>query len=75
MQISDIFYHHKNMDMMNYIIWKYFYIFLFYLTCFTTVPILESIGPLVAEIWGGGGGQISPPPPQWTQVLEITQWE
>ena len=25
MQISDIFYHHKNMDMMNYIIWKYFY--------------------------------------------------
>ena len=22
-----------------------------------------------------GGGQISPPPPQWTQVLEITQWE
>ena len=23
MQISDIFYHHKNMDMMNYIIWKY----------------------------------------------------
>ena len=24
MQISDIFYHHKNMDMMNYIIWKYF---------------------------------------------------
>ena len=37
--------------------------FLFYLTCFTTVPIFESIGPLVAEIWwGGGGGQISPPP-------------
>ena len=29
-------------------------------TCFTTVPIFESIGPLVAEIWGGG--QISPPP-------------
>ena len=25
MQISDIFYHHNNMDMMNYIIWKYFY--------------------------------------------------
>ena len=25
MQISDIFYHHKHMDMMNYIIWKYFY--------------------------------------------------
>ena len=38
--------------------------FLFYLTCFTTVPIFKSIGPLVAEIWGGGGGgQISPPPP------------
>ena len=56
---------------------KNFFIFLFYLTCFTTVPIFESIGPLVAEIWGGGGGgggQISPPP-QWTQVLEITQWE
>ena len=39
----------------------FFFIFLFYLTCFTTVPIFESIGPLVAEIWGGG--QISPPPP------------
>ena len=56
----------------------FLFIFLFYLTCFTTVPIFESIGPLVAEIWGGG--QISPPPPppptpQWTQVLEITQWE
>ena len=25
MQISDIFYHNKNMDMMNYIILKYFY--------------------------------------------------
>ena len=100
------------MDMMNYIIWKYFYrkpeeilsflmildenpnfppkfvknlhifkivinylknnkrsnfvlylIFLFYLTCFTTVPIFKSIGPLVAEIWGGGGAKMPPPPP------------
>ena len=25
MQISDICYHHKKMDMMKYIIWKYFY--------------------------------------------------
>ena len=32
----------------------YFFIFKFYLTCFTTVPIFKSIGPLVAEIWGGG---------------------
>ena len=39
----------------------FFSFFLFYLTCFTTVPIFESNGPLVAEIWGGG--QISPPPP------------
>ena len=23
-KLADIFYHHKNMDMMNYIIWKYF---------------------------------------------------
>ena len=52
----------------------FFFIFLFYLTCFTTVPIFESIGPLVAEIWGGGA-KSAPPPPQWTQVLEITQWE
>ena len=51
----------------------FLFIFLFYLTCFTTVPIFESIGPLVAEIWGGGAK--SAPPPQWTQVLEITQWE
>ena len=36
--------------------------FLFYLTCFTTVPIFESIGPLVAEIWGGGPNQPPPPP-------------
>ena len=36
--------------------------FLFYLTCFTTVPIFESIGPLVAEIWGGGA-KTAPPPP------------
>ena len=28
----------------------YFLTFLFYLTCFTTVPIFKSIGPLVAEI-------------------------
>ena len=35
----------------------------FYLTCFTTVPIFESIGPLVAEIWGGGGPNQPPPPP------------
>ena len=28
----------------------YFSYFLFYLTCFTTVPIFKSIGPLVAEI-------------------------
>ena len=49
---------------------KKFFIFLFYLTCFTTVPNFESIGPLVAEIWGGGHNQ-PPPPPQWTQVLEI----
>ena len=34
---------------------------IFYLTCFTPVPIFKSIGPLVAEIWGGGG-QNSPPP-------------
>ena len=40
-----------------------FIYFLFYLTCFTTVPIFKSIGPLVAEIWGGGGGQNGPPPP------------
>ena len=39
----------------------FFFFFKFYLTCFTTVSIFESIGPLVAEIWGGG--QISPPPP------------
>ena len=37
-------------------------IFLFYLTCFTTVPIIESIGPLVAEIWGGGAKSAPPPP-------------
>ena len=36
--------------------------FFFYLTCFTTVPIFKSIGPLVAEIWGGGG-QNGPPSP------------
>ena len=92
----------KNMDMMNYIIWKYFYqkktwrnpvishdfrwksqffpqnssnicIFNFFfflnnilldkLTCFTTVPIFESIGPLVAEIWGGPKQPPPPPPP------------
>ena len=41
----------------------YFFIFLFYLTCFTTVPIFKSIGPLVAEIWKGGGGGKQPPPP------------
>ena len=40
---------------------KNFFIFLFYLTCFTTVPIFESIGPLVAEIWGGGAKSAPPP--------------
>ena len=39
----------------------FFFIFLFYLTCFTTVPIFESIGPLVAKIWGGGGAKSAPP--------------
>ena len=56
---------------------KFFFssIFLFYLTCFKTVPRLRvNLNPLVAEIWGGGGGQHQPHP-QWTQVLEITQWE
>ena len=32
------------------------------MTCFTTVPIFKSIGPLVAEIWGGGGPKQPPPP-------------
>ena len=57
---------------------KFFFsfIFLFYLTSvLQTVPIFESIGPLVAEIWGGGGQISPPPPPNGLRVLEITQWE
>ena len=89
------------MDMMNYIIWKYFYrkpeeilsflmildenpnfppkkfvknLHIFKILIFMTVPIFKSIGPLVAEIWGGGGAKMAPPPP-WTKVLKITQWD
>ena len=74
----------KNLHIQNLINYKkinkrpiffFFFIFLFYLTCFTTVPIFESIGRLVAEIWGGGPNQPPPPPPQWTQVIKITQWD
>ena len=42
---------------------QFFFPFSFYLTCFMTVPIFKSIGPLVAEIWGGGGGPKQPLPP------------
>ena len=89
MQISDICYHHEKhgydelhhlkVFLQKKLIKKknkgqIFYIFvIFYLTCFTTVPIFKSIGPLVAKIWGGGAKM--PPPPPWTQVLKITQWD
>ena len=45
---------------------NFIFIFIFYLTCFTTVPIFKSIGSLVAEIWGGGGGQNA----KWIRVKE-----
>ena len=42
----------------------FLFIFIFILLdLFTTVPIFKSIGPLVAEIWGGGAKTAPPPPP------------
>ena len=48
----------------------FFFFFKFYLTCFTTVPIFKSIGPLVAEIWGGA--KTAPPPPP--QISATNDW-
>ena len=45
--------------------------FIFYSTCFTTVPIFKSIGPLVAEIWGGA--KTAPPPPP--NGLKSSKWD